>query len=711
MPSTLSEQSTTNKSSYPNIKSLQYDVVIIGSGAAGLSAAIGIVKSDSYKKLTENGKKPSVLVISKLQALRAHTGSAEGGIAASLSNIDQDYWQWHYYDTVHGGDWLSDQDAAKILAKEASKTVIQLEHYGVAFSRTNDGHIAQRNFGGHTSKFGQKPIRRAAYAADRIGHQILYSLWQQCVAENINFAEECYVTDIAINHESNRVEGIVAYNESNGNVLSISTKSLLIATGGAGRLFSTTSNSWDLTGDGMALALKAGLQLEDCEFIQFHPTGLSHTGILISEAARSEGGILRNSKNEAFMKNYDSIHSDLAPRDVVSRAIISEIDAGRGVEDTHSDNLSKDCVWLDMTNIQKDHMKEVLPQVLETIEKYGNYDPSHDFIPIKPTAHYTMGGIPISLNGEVYKWDGNQKSVIQGLYASGECSCVGVHGANRLGGNSLLEACLFGTKAGISIANSIKTSQIDSKNNLQNNTTDSLNDNSNNSLNDNTTNNYNSNNNTSDNSTDNYLQTNTQTNNELNNINFETENTENTHEINKSSNEILKNLTFKRANIIRHMLSETKDKTINNTVENTEQSAESNPYALFTQLGKVMEHAIAVRCSEKTILEALNSISEIEKSARELKPRDTSLIFNQEMTTIYELQNMITLSKAILYASLNRHESRGSFNRLDYPNHNSAILPQHSFIDNQNKIYNKPVNIIDFQPNIDATKIILQNIK
>lgn len=709
MPSTLREQSTTDKNLYPNIKSLQYDVVIIGSGAAGLSAAIGIVKSDSYKTLTENGKKPSVLVISKLQALRAHTGSAEGGIAASLSNIDQDYWQWHYYDTVHGGDWLSDQDAAKILAKEASKTVIQLEHYGVAFSRTNDGHIAQRNFGGHTSKFGQKPIRRAAYAADRIGHQILYSLWQQCVAENIDFAEECYVTDIAINHESNRVEGIVAYNESNGNVLSISTKSLLIATGGAGRLFSTTSNSWDLTGDGMALALKAGLQLEDCEFIQFHPTGLSHTGILISEAARSEGGILRNSKNEAFMKNYDSIHSDLAPRDVVSRAIISEIDAGRGVEDNHSDNKSKDCVWLDMTNIQKDHMKEVLPQVLETIEKYGNYDPSHDFIPIRPTAHYTMGGIPTNLNGEVYKWDGNQKSVIQGLYAAGECSCVGVHGANRLGGNSLLEACLFGTKAGISIANSIKTSQIDSKNNLQNNTTNNIADDLQN--------------NTTDNTSENYLQTNfqtnTQTNNALNNIDFETENTENTHEINKSSNEILKNLTFKRANIIRQMLSETKDKTISNTeqntvenkVENTEQNTVSNPYALFTQLGKVMEHAIAVRCSQKSILEALNSINEIEKSVAESHPRNTSLIFNQEMTTIYELQNMITLSKAILYASLNRHESRGSFTRLDYPNHNNAILPQHSFIDNQNKIYNKPVNIIDFQPNIDATKIILQNIK
>ncbi|RFT39992.1 succinate dehydrogenase, partial [Gardnerella vaginalis] len=461
MQSNLSQQkenTTTIKEKTVQIQVEQssYDVVIIGAGAAGLSAALGLVKSEEYKTLKSQGKQPKILVICKLQALRSHTGSAEGGIAASLGNIEKDCWQWHYYDTVHGGDWLSDQDAAKMLAKEARDTVIELEHFGVAFSRTEDGHINQRFFGGHTADFGQQPIRRAAYAADRIGHQILYSLWQKCIEENIKIEEDIYVTDLAINHKSNSVEGIIALNEKSGKVEKICARNVLIATGGAGRLFSTTSNSWDLTGDGMSLALNAGLQLEDIEFIQFHPTGLAHTGILLSEAARGEGGVLRNCKNEAFMKNYDDTHADLAPRDVVSRSIVSEIDALRGVEDTTSNIDRKDCVWLDMTRIEKQHMLEALPQVVETIEKYAHLDPSKDLIPIRPTAHYTMGGIPISLNGQVYKLVNNKKQRIIGLYAAGECACSGVHGANRLGGNSLLDACLFGKLAGKSIAKELK---------------------------------------------------------------------------------------------------------------------------------------------------------------------------------------------------------------------------------------------------------------
>ncbi len=429
-----------------------YDAVIVGAGAAGLSAALGLLQSEQMKEMRSNGIEPNILVISKLQPLRSHTGSAEGGIAASLGNIEKDDWHWHYYDTVKGGDWLVDQDAAELFVKEASKIVIALEHAGVAFSRTEDGRIAQRRFGGHTKDYGKEPVCRAAYAADRIGHQILFSLWQQCVAEGVEFAEEWYVTDLVLSEDGSKVEGVVAFDTHKGQTHAVHARNVLIATGGAGRLFHTTSNSWDLTGDGMALALDAGLQLEDSEFVQFHPTGLAHTGILLSEAARAEGGVLRNADGEAFMERYAPGHADLAARDVVSRSITAEIDAGRGVTDPKDPDGPKDCVWLDMTGIDSDHMHEVLPQVVETIEKYAGLDPTRDYVPVKPTAHYTMGGIPISTDGEVYRWVDGERNIVEGLFAAGECSCVSVHGANRLGGNSLLDACLFGHRSGRTIA-------------------------------------------------------------------------------------------------------------------------------------------------------------------------------------------------------------------------------------------------------------------
>ena len=429
-----------------------YDVVIVGAGAAGLSAALGMVHSPGFAERRALGEEPSVLVISKLQPLRSHTGSAEGGIAASLGNVEHDDWHWHYYDTVKGGDWLVDQDAARLLAQEAPAAVINLERMGVAFSRTEDGHIAQRRFGGHTADFGQQPVKRAAYAADRIGHQILHALWQQCVAAGIAFAEEWYVTDLVPDEARTKVEGVVAFDTHTGAVHAVHARNVLLATGGAGRLFHTTSNSWDLTGDGMALALNAGLQLEDVEFMQFHPTGLAHTGILLSEAARAEGGVLRNAEGEAFMQRYAPGHADLAARDVVSRAIRSETDAGRGVADPKDPQGRRDCVWLDMRGIDADHMNEVLPEVVATIRKYANLDPAVDLIPVKPTAHYTMGGIPVTVDGEVYRWTDGRRATVEGLFAAGECSCVSVHGANRLGGNSLLDACLFGTRAGRSMA-------------------------------------------------------------------------------------------------------------------------------------------------------------------------------------------------------------------------------------------------------------------
>ncbi|MBM6700156.1 FAD-binding protein [Bifidobacterium pullorum subsp. saeculare] len=433
-----------------------YDAVIVGAGAAGLSAALGLLRSPAMAELKANGTEPKVLVISKLQPLRSHTGSAEGGIAASLGNAEADDWRWHYYDTVKGGDWLVDQDAAKLLAQYAPETVVNLERQGVAFSRLDDGHIAQRRFGGHTRDYGKEPVKRAAYAADRIGHQILHTLWQQCVALGVRFAEEWYVTDLVLEDGADgadrRVAGVVALDTHSGQVKAVRARHVLLATGGAGRLFHTTSNSWDLTGDGMALALAAGLQLEDVEFVQFHPTGLAHTGILLSEAARAEGGVLRNKDGEAFMERYAPGHADLAARDVVSRSIMAEVDAGRGVADPKDPDGPRDCVWLDMTGIPAERMEGTLPQVVETIRAYADLDPAKDLVPVKPTAHYTMGGIPVDTDGAVYQWRDGARHTVEGLFAAGECSCVSVHGANRLGGNSLLDACLFGTRAGRAIA-------------------------------------------------------------------------------------------------------------------------------------------------------------------------------------------------------------------------------------------------------------------
>ena len=429
-----------------------YDAVIVGAGAAGLSAALGLYRSDAMQALRAQGSEPKILVVSKLQPLRSHTGSAEGGIAASLGNVEPDNWHWHYFDTVKGGDWLVDQDAARVLAQEAPQTVINLERSGVAFSRTKDGLIAQRRFGGHTREFGQEPVKRAAYSADRIGHQILHTLWQQCAAYGVQFAEEWYVSDLVLDETCSRVAGIVAYDTHAGTTHAIAATHVIMATGGAGRLFHTTSNSYDLTGDGMALALQAGLQLEDIEFMQFHPTGLAHTGILLSEASRAEGGVLRNADGEAFMARYAPEHKDLAARDVVSRAMRAEIEAGRGVADPKDPLGPQDCLWLDLTELDAQHMRAVLPQVVQTVEDYAGLDPSRDYIPVKPTAHYTMGGIPTTLNGQVYTWSDGERHIVDGLYAAGECACVSVHGANRLGGNSLLDACLFGTHAGAMVA-------------------------------------------------------------------------------------------------------------------------------------------------------------------------------------------------------------------------------------------------------------------
>ncbi|OZG57565.1 succinate dehydrogenase [Bifidobacterium myosotis] len=702
-----------------------YDAVIVGAGAAGLSAALGLLRSPEIGDLREQGVDPKILVVSKLQPLRSHTGSAEGGIAASLGNVESDDWHWHYYDTIKGGDWLVDQDAAKLLAEYAPETVINLERQGVAFSRTEDGHIAQRRFGGHTRDFGGEPVKRAAYAADRIGHQILHTLWQQCVAQGVEFAEEWYVTDLVLANEADsaadpyrfvangtdnagnsedagngasasnqaaplhadgrggRVAGIVAMDTHTGKIQAIHARNVLIATGGAGRLFHTTSNSWDLTGDGMALALASGLQLEDIEFVQFHPTGLAHTGILLSEAARAEGGILRNADGEAFMERYAPEHRDLAARDVVSRSIMAEIDAGRGVADPKDPDGPKDCVWLDMTGIETQHMRETLPQVVETIEQYANLDPAKDWVPIKPTAHYTMGGIPVTTEGEVYRWatqngqsptaagtehtspehtspehtgngntgNGNadnngaddviapaqttgRRVIVEGLFAAGECSCVSVHGANRLGGNSLLDACLFGTRAGHALAARIAENPVDSP--------------------------------------------------------MADESSEEADEpliaaVDKAASDRTSELNALLAGPDAAIDGEpAPDEAETPSDGNSGTSAATgealdNPYALMARLGTIMDRALAVRCSRDTIETAKQQIAEvIAPAAAALRAHDKTAAFNQEVTAIWEARHLLLLAQAMLDASNAREESRGSLQRLDHPGRNDERFLAHS---------------------------------
>ncbi len=602
-----------------------YDAVIVGAGAAGLSAALGLLRSEQMKAMRRDGIEPNILVISKLQPLRSHTGSAEGGIAASLGNIEKDDWHWHYYDTVKGGDWLVDQDAVELFVKEAPKTVIALEHAGVAFSRTEDGRIAQRRFGGHTKDFGKEPVRRAAYAADRIGHQILFSLWQQCVAEGVEFAEEWYVTDLVLSEDGSKVDGVVAFDTHKGQTHAVHARNVLMATGGAGRLFHTTSNSWDLTGDGMALVLNAGLQLEDCEFVQFHPTGLAHTGILLSEAARAEGGVLRNADGEAFMERYAPEHADLAARDVVSRSIMAEIDAGRGIADPKDPEGPKDCVWLDMTGIDADHMHEVLPQVVETIEKYAGLDPTHDYVPVKPTAHYTMGGIPVSTDGEVYRWADGARNIVEGLFAAGECSCVSVHGANRLGGNSLLDACLFGHRSGQAIAARIAQAPVNDP------MAQPLDDNAGNAVDE---------------------------------------------------------AARIRTDEVKAMLSAQDD-----------ESAEDNPYKLMADLGYAMERAVAVRCDERSIAQALGTLrNEIAPRAQALRAHSDSAAFNQEIIAIWEVRHLAQLGKTVLTASDARHESRGSLKRLDFPQRDDEHFLAHSMTDASGQVSWQGVHIVDMPP-------------
>jgi succinate dehydrogenase / fumarate reductase flavoprotein subunit len=421
-----------------------YDVVIVGAGGAGLRAAVEIPKEYSCA------------VISKVFPPRSHTGTAQGGVCAALSNMEDDSWENHAFDTVKGSDYLGDQDCIEVMCKDAIRAIIELEHMGMPFSRNAEGKIAQRNFGGHTKPadmsdpFGKRiPVKRSCYSADRTGHVMLQTLYENCIKNQVNFFSEYFVTDLIV--ENGVCKGVVAMDIATSEVTVFHAKAVLFATGGYGRVFRITSNAHVGTGDGMSLVYKAGLPLEDMEFFQFHPTGLWKLGILVSEAARGEGGILKNSSGERFMERYAPTVKDLAPRDMVSRAIITEIREGRGIKGSDGTYY----VYLDVSHLGKKVIDEKLPEITGFARTYLGVEPTKEPIPIQPTAHYAMGGIPTNVNCEVLLNETGE--TVKGLYAAGECACVSVHGANRLGTNSLLDLVVFGRRGGKAIAEFLKT--------------------------------------------------------------------------------------------------------------------------------------------------------------------------------------------------------------------------------------------------------------
>ncbi len=416
----------------------RYDVVIVGAGGAGMRAAI------------EAGPKARTAVITKLYPTRSHTGAAQGGMAAALANVEEDSWEWHTFDTVKGGDYLVDQDAAEILAKEAIDAVLDLENMGLPFNRTPEGKIDQRRFGGHTRDHGKAPVRRACYAADRTGHMILQTLFQNCVRLGVEFYNEYYALDVVMTKVKgvDQPSGIVAYELSTGEIHVFQAKAIVFATGGFGKIYKTTSNAHTLTGDGVGIIWRKGLPLEDMEFFQFHPTGLAGLGILLTEGARGEGAILRNASGERFMERYAPTIKDLAPRDIVSRCMVQEVAEGRGA------GPHKDYVLLDCTHLGAEVLETKLPDITEFARTYLGVDPVVEPVPVMPTAHYAMGGIPTNVKAEVLR---DNDTVVPGLYAAGECACVSVHGSNRLGTNSLLDINVFGKRAGNNAVEYAKT--------------------------------------------------------------------------------------------------------------------------------------------------------------------------------------------------------------------------------------------------------------
>ena len=419
----------------------KYDVIIVGAGGAGMRAAL------------EASKGARTAVLTKLYPTRSHTGAAQGGMCAALANVEEDNWEWHTFDTIKGGDYLVDQDAAEVMCKEAIDAVIDLEKMGLPFNRTPEGKIDQRRFGGHTRNHGEAAVRRSCFAADRTGHMILQTLYQICIKQDVEFYNEFYVLDLLLNEDADGnpvTSGVVAYELATGELHVFQAKSVVLATGGYGKVWKTTSNAHTLTGDGMGIVARKGLPLEDMEFYQFHPTGLAGLGVLLTEGARGEGGILRNASGERFMERYAPTIKDLAPRDMVARAMVMEVREGRGA------GPHKDYVYLDLTHLPAEQIESKLPDIMEFSRTYLGVDPLTERVPVFPTAHYAMGGVPTDITTKVLR---NNTDFVPGLYAAGEVACVSVHGANRLGTNSLLDINVFGRRAGIAAAEYATTAE------------------------------------------------------------------------------------------------------------------------------------------------------------------------------------------------------------------------------------------------------------
>ena len=423
---------TVGRPTIPETRVHELDAVVVGAGGAGLYAALELKQ--------ELGAEARIGVISKLYPSRSHTGAAQGGVCAALGNTEEDHWEWHWFDTVKGGDYLVDQDAAEVMCHDAVETIINLEHLGLPFDRTDDGLINQRRFGGHTRNYGEGPVRRSCFAADRTGHAILQTLFQQCIKHEVQFFDEYQVLDLALpDGPGGAVSGVIALQTATTELHAFRARAVLFATGGYGKVFKVTSNAHTLTGDGMAIPYRRGLPLEDMEFFQFHPTGMYKLGFLLSEAMRGEGGFLVNDAGERFMERYAPTMKDLASRDVVSRSIYLEIAEGRGIG-------GKDYVHLDVRHLGAEVLNNKLPDMSGFIRTYFGLEPLTDLVPIQPTAHYAMGGIPTDIDGRALASASN--AIVPGFYAAGEVACVSVHGANRLGTNSLLDILVFGRRAG-----------------------------------------------------------------------------------------------------------------------------------------------------------------------------------------------------------------------------------------------------------------------
>jgi len=568
-----------------------YEIVIIGAGGAGLYAAL---------EASGSGR---TAVISKLYPQRSHTGAAQGGIGAALGNVEEDSPEWHAFDTVKGGDYLVDQDAAIILAEEAVRAVYDLENRGLPFSRTPEGKIDQRRFGGHTRNFGTSAVRRSCYAADRTGHMILQTLYQQCIKNDVTFHDEWQVVDVVMMDK--RIAGLIVFELSTGELHLVAAKAVLFATGGFARMFKVSSNAIANTGDGPAVLSRANIPLMDMEFFQFHPTGIRKMGILITEGVRGEGGILLNRNGERFMEKYAPSMLDLAPRDMVSRAIMSEIALGHGIR---GDKKIDDWVFLDASHLGRDVVETKIPDIADFCRTYLGVDPATKPMPVQPTAHYAMGGIPTDIDGRVS--DGS--TLWEGLYAAGECACVSVHGANRLGTNSLVELIVYGRRAGISIANDIKEASGVDPGNAG-----------------------------------------------LDKI--------------KQWSERIKRLKKGGAH-----------------------SGDS-----YEAMQETMMANVGVYRNASSMQKAVDDISRLRESYREIGVQDQEANFNTEVLSILELENLLDLSLHTASAALARKESRGAHSREDFPERDDENWLKHSlslFDGKQITLKSKSVNLSRWEP-------------